>query len=298
MADDLEDGPDEDQDDAWVSGFAAPGEAATLAEAATAVSASDAPPEIEEPLDGPVKLPGGFRRLDGSRIEEVRKAWVRELNGEDEENIARLMARKDASLNDLVDVLLESGVTRLGDSEPSSDDLRNLLVGDRDYLLLEISRATYGNEIDYEDFQCYQCQGTVNFAIRLDEDVPITHLDKFEDQEFDIPLRRGRIAKVRLPNGDDQQVTITGDTVAEMNSALLNRIVLSFRDGEDGEEELVSDDVETVRRLSIKDRRTILEEVTKRQPGPRYNEITFTHDECKREVVVPFGLMSLFPGIV
>ncbi len=287
----------EQSDDAWVSSVDSPEQASALANAASTISSPA--PKIDAPLDGPVKLPGGFRRFGGSGgldVREVREAWVTELTGEHEEKIARVAGSRDSSLTTLVEVLLECGVTHLGDAETTTDDLRNLLVGDRDYLLLEISRATYGNEIDYEDFECPNCRNKVSFAVRLDNDVPVTRLEKLKDQQFDVPLKRGKIAKVRLPNGDDQRELTPNRSVAEANTVVLDRIILSIRDGEDGEE--VFDEPGTALRMSIKDRQTILQEVAKRQPGPRYNEITFTHEDCGREVTVPFGLMSLFPQLI
>jgi len=47
-------------------------------------------------------------------------------------------------------------------------------------------------------------------------------------------------------------------------------------------------------KMGIADRRTILNEIAKRSPGPRYNEITFTHADCGKEVTLAIDLGDLF----
>jgi hypothetical protein len=49
-----------------------------------------------------------------------------------------------------------------------------------------------------------------------------------------------------------------------------------------------------VRNLGIKDRRDILEEIAKRNPGPQLSEIKKACDTCGLEVELPLTLADLF----
>jgi hypothetical protein len=267
-----------------------------IAAAVAAATQAVAQPEIPLPEDGPVDLPGGFRRLNlGGAIEEVTKAWVKELSGADEEHIAKARIRNDP--NAFADAILEAGVERLGDRPPTAEELRELLVGDRETLLLEISRATYGDVIEYEDFTCPHCGDVVSFDVNKTEDIPVARLTSMDDAEFTVELRKGKSAVARLATGIDQQAAAKAGTGAEAVSAVLSRVVLSIQ-LHNGDVISVSDNPDAVRTaLSTDDRFRIMKEQAERSPGPQYNEVTFTHPECGRVVEVPVGLMHLFRSL-
>lgn len=268
-----------------------------LAEAAQRAIAGgdDAVPSLPDPLDGPVTLPGGFRRLKpgGLSFEDVTKAWVTELNGEAEERIAKARLKNDAEA--FLEAVLISGVEKLGDETPTTADLRSLLVGDRDFLLLEISRATYGDDLEFEDFTCYHCGKEVSFTVHKGEDIPVRRLESQDDIEFEVKLRNDRVAVVRLPTGSEQIAGSKTETVAESNTVMLAACISEIR-GPKGTVH-VAGDQDVVRRLGVADRQKIVRAVFDRMPGPQYNEIRFTHPECGNEIRLTVTLSDLFRGM-
>src|SRR5688500_6401741 len=72
-------------------------------------------------------------------------AVIRRLTGREEEMLA---TRSDAPLAETVTALLERCVTSLGGIAPTSASIRDLTVGDREALLLQIRRETIGDRID------------------------------------------------------------------------------------------------------------------------------------------------------
>src|SRR3954468_25079938 len=101
----------------------------TNATVASLIAFDGEPPKIDAPPDGTVLLPGGLETDDGI----VRDAVVRELNGEDEEALAK------ASGHTLryVQALLR-GVETIGGEPVDNKVLRRLLIGDREELILAI----------------------------------------------------------------------------------------------------------------------------------------------------------------
>ena len=246
----------------------------TVAEAATefGVAFTDLP-------DTHVELPGGFLDSDGNLI---RTAEVRELTGFDEEALA-----KAATPAKVMHLLLQRGVVKVGDIKPDQSTFNTLLAGDRDTLLLAIRKATYGVDLDFTVI-CPDCGETVDLKIDLDKDVEMKTLAEASDRYFEVTLRKGT-AMVRLPQGDAQRALLQSEdkTYAELNTLLLRWCVDSINDfpvvGED-----------SVRVLSIKDREKILEEITKRNPGPQLSEVKKACPSCEEDINLPLTLAGLF----
>jgi hypothetical protein len=94
---------------------------------------------------------------------------------------------------------------------------------------------------------------------------------------------------VSLPTGSTQKaiVTATNKTSAELDTILLKNCIESINDVP----VLSMDDV---RKLSLKDRRDILEEITNRNPGPQLSQIKIPCQSCGTEVPLPLTLAELF----
>lgn len=262
------------------------------AAAAQVASGSVEAPSLEDPLDGPVDLPGGFRRPqieDGvTNFVPVTKAWVRELRGKDEERIAKARMKEDESA--FIEEVLRGGVERLGDQKPDLDDFRNLLIGDRDYLLLEISRATYGNELEYTDFVCYHCQETFSFTVHKDTDIPVKRLESLEDTAFDVELRNGKVAQVELPSAQIQSKVSKADNDGAANTILIAACVIDV-DGKN-----VQGDKDFASNLGVADRQKIITSLAEHMPGPRYDDVRFEHT-CGNEIRFGVTLGDLFRGL-
>lgn len=266
------------------------------AAAKIAAEESNEAPRIPFPQDGPVTLPGGFRRMRvGKEPEEVRTAWVRELNGEDEERIAK--ARLKESTNEFVRAILEGGVERLGDSAPTRDDFDSLLIGDLNFLLLEISKATFGDDLEFVNFTCPYCNVAFDFTVHKSEDIPGKTLESLSGQDFEVDLRRNRKARVHLPTVEIQNSVVDATTDAEANTILLASCVEEIVE-ESGTAQAVAGDKDTVRALGVQDRQTILMALDDRMPGPRYTDIRFHHDPgCGREITLGVTPGDLFRGL-
>ena len=269
-----------------------------LLAAAQKLSDENTPPKLDDPLDGPVTLPAGFRRVksgsEGTQFEEVRRAWVRELNGEDEERIARAKLRNDGV--SFLSAIMEAGVERLGDVPPTREDINGLVLGDRDFLLLEIARATYGDELTFEQFQCPHCGEKFDVTISLADDIPVVRLDRTEDATFEVRLKKDRVAVVSLPTGEIGDDMLKADTPAEANTVLITHCVQEIR-GPKGTVQIAGDAGEA-RRLGVTDRQTLVEAMGERMPGPRYNEVKFQHEPgCGQEVRLALTLGDLFRNL-
>lgn len=272
--------------DKAVSGLQSPEEASAATQALLKEDRESGRPRIDAPGDNQVGLERGIFR-DGAWY---RDAQVRELNGYDEEAIAA--AGAGSSPQKVIETLLVRGVVSVG-GEPMSRKLAGeLLIGDRELLIMGIRRATFGDTLEFERLPCSRCGELVDLTVPLDA-IPFVHLDDPEQTEFEVPLRRGGTAMVRMPNGEDQeQVFAVRNNKAKQDSVILSRCVLR----------LVQEDGTEVRRppaqsLNMADRQTILQFLVDRQPGPRLADFSFTHDTCGEEVELPINLAVLFRGL-
>ena len=264
------------------------------ADISAALSAADVMPEPPPPPPGQVTLPGGLPR--GGKVH--RTAVVRELNGSDEEALSKALA--SGSLFRFMDTLIERGTEMIGDLPATRELLKTLLIGDRDELAVAIRIATYGDEVVIEGWQCPHCQGMSDISFSLAEDVGRRVLDDpAADGVFDVALRKGAKVRVRLPNGEDQDALFENPewTAAQRNTVLLSRCVMTYT-GPDGQDVNIRAFPRMVLDLSIPDRQAVISQVAKRQPGPRYNEVKFTHAECGKQVVLALGVTDLFRDLI
>lgn len=240
----------------------------------------EAPP-TRFPVDGEVKLVAGI--VDPSGI--IDTAVVRELNGRDEEIIA-----KAPNVGKAMIAILQRGVESLGGQPATQEDLDALLAADRDLLLMKIREVTFGSELEFE-MTCPHCGESSDTVLNISDDIPVKYLDNpFHDRNFTVPLRRGGVAEVRLPTGITQKnlANATGTkTVAELNSMMLFGCVKSIN----GRDVL---DISQVLGLGLMDRNKIVEELTERTPGPQWNDVTKDCPNCGEEVSLPLSADSLF----
>lgn len=266
------------------------GKAAAAQSASDAIIASttviaDADPNDMFPSDTHVLLPGGLV-INGVVYDE---AEVRELTGEDEEALARTV---NGSLFRYLNMIVELGLVSVGGIKATAEMRDSLLVGDRDTLLLGIRRATFGNEIEFLNVVCLACNETIgDVTIHLDT-IPINTLSDRSVREFSVPLRKGGVAIIRLPNGADFMALGKNSTLspAEQNTTLLSRCVLTVS-GKN-----VGGATSLVNKLGVADRKAILKFIDDTQPGPRYDKIEFEHDDpdCGKITSLGINVMDLF----
>lgn len=231
--------------------------------------------------DTNIELPGGF--YDPLDDQLITTAEVRELTGADEEAIVKITEPGKALMT-----ILEKATVSLGGKPADKETLSMLLAGDREALLLAIRRVTFGNEVELEAV-CSRCPELQTFVVDLEKDVEMKTLeDRINDRRFILKLKVGQV-KVALPTGDTQNklVNASNKNTAELDTLLLSNCVLEINDvpvlGQ-----------AQIRNLGIKDRRTILEEIAKRNPGPLLSEVKKACKTCGQEVELPLTLADLF----
>ena len=228
-----------------------------------------------------VKLPAGF--IDPFEGVIHTTAEVRELTGADEEAIVKISDPGKALL-----AILERATVSIGGQPATKDMLGILLAGDREALLLAIRKATFGAELEVSTV-CDKCPELQTFKIDLDADVETKELsDPINDRRFTVDLKAG-LAKVNLPSGDVQTklINATDKNSAELDTLLLTSCVVEIAD-----QPILS--ATRIRNLGINDRRTLLEEIAKRNPGPQLSEIKKACKNCGQEVSLPLTLAELF----
>lgn len=254
-------------------------------------------PEISLPSDDTVTLPGGLVIKD----KVIREVQVKELTGEDEEALARASQSQNPLI--FLDRLIKCGVVKIG-SEPTSENdklLNQMLIGDREAIILGIRKVTYGASLDVEEWICPKCGSKADLEMTLDDIPVITSSDPLNDQGFEVDLRKGGKAYVNLATGADQLAIFEKPdlTQAQRETILLTRCVKTLMD-ENGKELPMAAFPSLARSMSIPDRHAILKELKDRQPGPKYDKIAYTCQVCETEqnVLVTIGHLFLDFGWV
>lgn len=231
------------------------------------------------PSESEVPLPGGYVLSTG---EVAKTAEVRELNGADEEAVA-----KAGTTGKALNVLLQKGVVKIGTEEATKDMLDNLLSGDRDALLLGIRRVTFGNDLEVPVI-CQNCRDSHTAVIDLSTDVPVKELKDINEKVWSVETKLGTVV-VALPNGVVQKKLMENldKTSAEINTILLSGCIVSIN----GSPSVGSG---TALSLGMADRNKIIEELISRTPGPRLGEVTKACKACGESMDVPLSLVDLF----
>lgn len=250
-------------------------------------------PVIDIPPRDLVQLPGGL--FHKNRLYQT--AEVKELNGHDEEVLARASQAQVFNPYYFMDKILKCGVTQIGDASPADTEklLGELLIGDREMLILEIRRATYGDNLELPGWQCPSCSNSADLEMQLD-DIPISKVTDIQDElEFDVKLKKGATAHVKLANGNDLLAIYEKQelTTAQRETILLSRCVDYITDAS-GFESYMAARPSMALEMSMPDRHAILKELDERQPGPKYNKIDFTCETCGKETQLRVELNHLF----
>lgn len=233
------------------------------------------------PSNSEVSLPGGFINREGAL---VKYAEVRELNGMDEEAIAKAGSPSKALL-----VMLQRGLVSIGTEDANKQDLDNLLSGDRDAILIGIRKVTFGSEANFS-IVCPHCRTDLDVVVDLDNDVPYRELDDpISDRAFDYESQKHGVIRCSLPTGSTQRKLMenTDKTLAELNTILLAGCVETVNGS-------VSMGASTVLKLGMADRDNLIQEIIKRTPGPRLGEVKTSCEACGEEILMPLALTDLF----
>ncbi len=246
----------------------------------------------DDPATATLDLPGGYRDPDGGLHLE---AALRPITGREEEFLAAHLGL--TPIPGLVTRLLAGCLGRLGPFEPVTPQMvRDLLVVDRDYLLLKLRQLTFGDQVR-AILVCPACGQKMDIDFELAR-VPIEARRPAGSTET-IELspaaaytgadgKTHRLVEFRLPTGRDQEslAVVPGIDEARAITTLLARCLLRVGD-------VTSVDESVAAGLSVVARREI--EDGMERVAPRVDlDMDVTCPECNHGFVQPFDFSRLF----
>jgi len=211
-------------------------------------------------------LPGGLM-LQPDHL--LNKASLRPPSGHEEEWLARHAGMPSAAR---VTWLLTACLVSLDDHPVTSDLVRQLLVADRDYLILQLRRLTLGENIQAV-IPCPVCSNKIDVSFRV-SDVPVEARPQTASS-YTLQLS-DRNVSFRLPTGGDQEALLR--TKAEDAAAeLLRRCIL-----DEGGRQLSADESDTL--IDFMER-----------VAPQFDlELDLKCPECSQQFVAPFDTTAFF----
>lgn len=238
------------------------------------------PLTIRKPFDGLVTLPGGYLTATGEVITEVQ---VRELNGMDEEAMAR-----QPNLARALTTVLSRAVVSIGDEPASESAIDNLLSGDADALMLGIYRATFGDTAVVPGY-CANCNKLEQVEINVVEDIKVRPLmDPVNDRVFTVQGKKVDYV-VKLPSRKTQKDMMHN---LEKNSAELNTLLLEGCVVQIGSTPVLSPS--QIQAINLADRKALIKQITSRIPGPQFEAVEVPCGTCDGKVEVPISLGTIF----
>jgi len=174
--------------------------------------------------------------------------------------------------------LINACVVRLDDEDAPSDMASRMLIGDRDYLILQLRRLTLGDRVQ-AIVNCPSCQAKMDVdfdaaSIPLESGTPDSAT--YEITLQDAAQKTSRTVHFRLPCGADQEAVLSMD-VSEAAETLLRRCLLN-------------DDAV---RLTADEKSRVIAEMQNR--APRIDlELDMSCPECGSGFVMPFDTTAFF----
>jgi hypothetical protein len=217
-----------------------------------------------------VHLPGGLVLDDG---EVVDCAELRPLTGREEEWLAR---NPDVPSALAVTKLLSGCLLRLGNAAPPDDVARRLLVGDRDFLMLQLRAITLGDEFQ-PIVHCAECNQKMDISFKTN-DVPVERRPQTATLHTLVLSGRGRrkrTVRFRLPTGADQEAVLALEPEDAVNT-LLDRCL-----------------IDKPRSLGAHERTAIIDAMGAFAPKVEL-ELDLQCLECKYAFVTPFDTTAFF----
>jgi hypothetical protein len=221
-------------------------------------------------------LPGGWL-LDDKPGQCRRRAWaaLRPLTGHEEEWLAN---HRSASSATAASRILDACVLSLDDGKPPRDFARRMLVGDRDYLMLQLRRLVLGDKI-LAVVTCPACDAKMDVDVdagKITVEGP-THPEIA--CEVQLPAREAETARIiqfRLPTGGDQEAVV-GMPIDTAADELLARCLLDSPDPP----------------LTVEEKASVIEAIE--ACAPRMNvELELQCPECAHSFVTPFDTTAFF----
>ena len=229
---------------------------------------SDKTVQATQLSDGVCELPGGL--VLGDR--RLGRAELRPLTGREEEWVTRHAGAASAHL---VTKLLSACLVQLEDVPVNSDIISKLLVGDRDYLILQLRRMTLGDRFAAV-FSCPACKRAMDVEFHA-QDVFVEARPQTETV-YTLDVDGGqRVVLYRLPNGADQEA-VADLSPRDAVEALLARCIVPGLGGAP---------------LTEEERAAVIAEMDRRAPQIDL-ELDLNCPECGHSFTTPFDCTSFF----
>lgn len=220
-----------------------------------------------EPLTENVfSLPSGLMLRQDQILDQ---ACLRPLSGREEDWLARHPAIPSAAR---VTWLLHACLLSLNNHPVTTDLVRQLVVADRDYLVLQLRRLTLGDQI-LAVVLCPGCDQKMDVVFQASE-VPVEYHAP-SAPSYTVELQ-DRTVRFRLPTGGDQEAVLATKSEDRV-SELLNRCIL-----DNGKRE-----------LSAEEQNTVI--AAMEQLAPQVDlELDLTCPECSQHFSAPFDTTAFF----
>ena len=214
-----------------------------------------------------VSLLGGLLLDDGTRVDRV---GLRRVSGREEDWLAR---HPNASNAEAISELLSACIEQEPVAMPARLLTRRMLVGDRDFLMVQLRALTLGTDV-VAIYSCPACEQKMDVLLDLTE-VPAEAAPQ-DDLVKEIALGDGRRVRFRLPNGADQEA-VAGLRLEEAVDALITRC-------------LVDDDGASL----DEDARLLISDAMERLSPKVEIELELTCPECGHSFSTDFDVASFF----
>lgn len=218
-----------------------------------------------------VELPGGLVLDDNHRLE---RAELRPLTGREEMWLTHYAGAPAAPL---VTRLLSSCLVQIGDMPASRPLTQRLLVGDRDFLVLQLRRITLGAQVSAV-VVCPACGKNMDMDFSI-LDVPVDHRPQTATTHrlmVEQSAGPARTVQFRLPTGADQEAVL-GLAVEVAVETLLDRCLVDTA----GES------------LSPEQRSAVIEAMDALAPQLDL-EFDLSCPECSHAFLTPFDMTAFF----
>lgn len=237
-------------------------------------------------------LPGGYY---DARHALQRECVLRPLTGREEELLAGQFRMVSGAV--LVTRLLTRCIGRLGSLEVMTPEIvRQMLIADRDYVLLKLRQAMFGNHVQ-AILGCPACEQKMDIDFDLDQVTVESRRPASRSTTFELSPAAGYVdpsgmthhtVTFRLPTGDDQEYLSNHPDLdqPEAVTVLLARCLLRLGD-------IAPVDPAVIANLSGRARQEIEARMESVAPGLEW-EMELTCPECSHSFVYLFNFAAFF----
>lgn len=218
---------------------------------------------------------------------------INQMTGIEEEILTDSKTIKNAGK--LITELLTSIIVEMDGKSASRQDVKDLLIGDRDFILVELRKISLG-EIIESSFVCPNCGEKIHDEVSLDdlkvkevgEDfegvLTIELIDGYKDREGN---KRNKIT-VKYPDGNTQEKTavIMSQNIGRGNTELIKECIIEM-------EGISPVTRGVIKSLTKRDRDIILSKIDKNSPGVNFN-VESVCNECGESFETMLDLTNFF----